>query len=127
MRHARKKRPFLNPPEVKAGNWQGAILDGCTISFGQAVQDGPPRRSVEFSYIVMPAPFIPPEAQFTWPSRAPAGAPPLRASLVCLGAALLVTASPTMQGRNRKVRRPTQYAGAASRRHPGRSDRFDGA
>ena len=28
---------------------------------------------------------------------------------------------------HREVRRPTQHAGAASRRHPGRSDRSDGA
>jgi hypothetical protein len=34
---------------------------------------------------------------------------------------LLKTLSP------REVRRPTQHAGAASRRHPGGSDRFDGA
>jgi hypothetical protein len=37
-----------------------------TISFAQAVQDGPPRRSVEFSYIVMPAVFASPNTQFAW-------------------------------------------------------------
>ena len=42
-------------------------LDGYTVSFGQAVQNGPPRRSVEFSYIIMPAVFTSPEAQFACP------------------------------------------------------------
>lgn len=43
MPRATKKRPFPHPPEVKAGNWQGEILNACTVSFGQAVQNGPPR------------------------------------------------------------------------------------
>jgi hypothetical protein len=55
MRSAKQKRTLVKPPEIKAGNWHGEVLGGYTISFGQAVQDGPPRRSVEFSYIVMPA------------------------------------------------------------------------
>lgn len=67
MPRATKKRTFLNPPEVRPGNWQGEILDGYTVSFGQAVQSGPPRRSVEFSYIVTPAVFTSPNAQFAWP------------------------------------------------------------
>ena len=67
MSRTTKKRPFLTPPEVRPGDWQGEILDGYTISFGQAMQDGPPRRSVEFSYIVTPAVFTSPNAQFAWP------------------------------------------------------------
>ena len=67
MSRATRKRPFLNPPEVKPGNWQGEILDGYTVSLGQVVQDGPPWRSVEFSYIVTPAVFTSPDAQFAWP------------------------------------------------------------
>lgn len=57
----------MKPPVVGPGNWQGEIPDGYTVSFGQAVQDGPPRRSVEFSYIVTPAVFASPNAQFAWP------------------------------------------------------------
>ncbi|OMI09267.1 hypothetical protein BSN85_17185 [Bradyrhizobium brasilense] len=67
MPRATKKRPVINPPEVEPGSWQGELLDGHTVSFGQAVQDGPPRRSVEFSYIVIPAVFTPPKARFVWP------------------------------------------------------------
>jgi hypothetical protein len=60
-----KRRPFLNPPEVRPGNWQGEIIAGGTINFGQAVQHG--RRSVEISYLIIPAIFTPQEARFTWP------------------------------------------------------------
>jgi hypothetical protein len=52
---------------IEPGNWQGEILDGYTVSFGQAVQHGPPRRSVEFSYITMSAVLTSPEARFAWP------------------------------------------------------------
>jgi len=64
MSLATKIGPLLNPPEVKPGNWQGEILDGYTVSLGQVVQNGPPRQSVEFSYIVTPAVFTSPDAQF---------------------------------------------------------------
>jgi hypothetical protein len=67
MRPAKQKRKLVKPPVVGPGNWQGEILDGYIVSFGQAVQDGSPRRSVEFSYIVMPAVFTSPNAQFAWP------------------------------------------------------------
>jgi hypothetical protein len=64
MSPAKRKTPFPNPPEVKPGDWQGEILDGYTFSFGQAVQRGPPRQSVEFSYIVTVAIFTSPDARF---------------------------------------------------------------
>src|ERR1700739_2306910 len=67
MSRTTRKRPFLTAPEVRPGDWQGEILAGYTISFGQTLQDGPPRRSVEFSYIVTPAVFTSPNAQFAWP------------------------------------------------------------
>ena len=67
MRSAKQKRTLVKPPLIGPGNWHGEILGGYTVSFGQAVQDGPPRRSVEFSYIVMPAVFTSPEARFAWP------------------------------------------------------------
>ncbi|UGY24969.1 hypothetical protein HU675_0045080 [Bradyrhizobium septentrionale] len=31
------------------------------------MQDGPPRQSVEFTYMIMPAGFTMPEVHFTWP------------------------------------------------------------
>lgn len=62
-----KKRPLFKLPDVKPGNWRGEILGSCTVNFGQVVQPGPPRQSVEFTYVIMPAAFTMPEVRFTWP------------------------------------------------------------
>lgn len=62
-----KKRPLFKLPDVKPGNWRGEILGSCTVNFGQVVQPGPPRQSVEFTYVIMPAAFTMPEARVTWP------------------------------------------------------------
>ncbi|MBR1129487.1 hypothetical protein [Bradyrhizobium iriomotense] len=67
MSHDAKKEPTFKIPEVKPGDWRGEILGGCTVNFGQVVQPGPPRRSVEFTYAIMPAAFATPEVRFTWP------------------------------------------------------------
>jgi hypothetical protein len=67
MRSAKQKRMLVKPPVVGPGNWHGEILGGGTVNFGQVVQHNPGRQSVEFSYLVIPAIFTPPEAQFTWP------------------------------------------------------------
>jgi hypothetical protein len=60
----RNKKRIVGTPVVEPGNWQGEILDEYTASFGQTVQDSAPRRSIEFSYIVTPAIFTGPNAQF---------------------------------------------------------------
>lgn len=62
-----KKKTSLKLPDVKPGDWRGELLGSCTINFGQVVQPGPPRQSVEFTYMIMPAAFTMPEARFTWP------------------------------------------------------------
>jgi hypothetical protein len=62
-----KKKPSFKLPDVKPGNWCGEILGSCTVNFGQVVQPGAPRQSVEFTYMIMPAAFTMPEAPFTWP------------------------------------------------------------
>lgn len=70
MKHVsrdRKKKPSFELPDVKPGNWRGEILGSCTVNFGQVVQPGAPRRSVEFTYMIMPAALTMPEARFTWP------------------------------------------------------------
>lgn len=67
MPRAAKNTSPLTLPDVKPGNWRGEILGNCTVSFGQVVQDGPPRHSVEFTYMVMPAILTMPEPKFTWP------------------------------------------------------------
>ena len=66
MRSAKSQRELVKPPVVVPENWQGEILDGYTFSFGQAVQDGPKRQSVEFSYIGTSAVFTPPQARLAW-------------------------------------------------------------
>jgi hypothetical protein len=66
-----KKKPSLKLADVKPGNWRGEILGSCTVNFGQVAQPGPPKQSVEFTYIIMPAAFNMPEARFTRPGRAP--------------------------------------------------------
>ena len=62
-----KKGSSFQLPEVKAGDWRGEIVGSCTVNFGQVVQEGPPRQSVEFTYIILPAALIMPEPRFTWP------------------------------------------------------------
>lgn len=37
------------------------------MNLGQVVQDGPPRQSVEFSYVILPALLTMPDRRFTWP------------------------------------------------------------
>ena len=67
MPSSRTKKEKLAFPEIKPGHWQGEILGSCTVSFGQEVQPGPPRQSVEFTYMIMPALLTMPEPRFTWP------------------------------------------------------------
>lgn len=67
MPRTAKKRPAFKLPEIRPGNWRGEIFGSCTVNFGQVVQPGPPRQSVEFTYIIMPASLTMPEAHFTWP------------------------------------------------------------
>ena len=67
MSRSAKKTTLFRLPDLKSGNWRGEILGGCTVNFGQVVQPGPPRQSVEFTYMIMPAAFTMPEVRFTWP------------------------------------------------------------
>lgn len=67
MQSAKQKRRLVKPPVIELGNWHGEILGGGTVNLGQVVQHNPARQSVEFSYLVIPAIFTPPEPQFTWP------------------------------------------------------------
>ena len=54
-------------PEICPGDWIGEIVGSCSVNFGQVVQDGPPRQSVELTYRIMPAALAMPETRFTWP------------------------------------------------------------
>lgn len=62
-----KKKHSLKLPGVKPGNWRGEILGGCTVNFGQVVQPDLPRRSIEFTYMIMPGAFTMPKVRFIWP------------------------------------------------------------
>jgi hypothetical protein len=64
---ARKKARGLRLPPILAGDWRGEIVGAPGINFGQVVQPGPPRQSVEFTYIILPATLIMPNAAFMWP------------------------------------------------------------
>lgn len=63
----RKKAHRLQLPPLVAGEWRGEILGSANINFGQVVQPGPPRQSVEFTYVILPASLIMPNAAFRWP------------------------------------------------------------
>lgn len=54
-------------PAVVPGEWQGEIYSGGSVNLGQVVQPGPPRQSVEFSYMVIPASLLMPSLKFRWP------------------------------------------------------------
>jgi hypothetical protein len=66
MSKARTKTTDFKFPEPTPGSWKGEMLSNYTVNFGQQVQPGPPRQSVEFSYIVMPATLKMPSG-FDWP------------------------------------------------------------
>ncbi|TPI78506.1 hypothetical protein [Mesorhizobium sp. B2-8-9] len=63
----RKKGDRLKLPPIVAGEWRGEIVAPASVNFGQVVQPGPPRQSVEFTYIILPATLIMPDAAFRWP------------------------------------------------------------
>jgi hypothetical protein len=63
----RKKATRLQLPPIGAGEWRGEIVGSANINFGQVVQPGPPRQSVEFTYVILPASLIMPNAAFRWP------------------------------------------------------------
>jgi len=65
-RRARSKSEFTLPPVVP-GDWEGEIFGSGSVNLGQVVQPGPPRQSVEFSYIVLPASLHMPSSRFRWP------------------------------------------------------------
>lgn len=65
------KRPQLKGkfqlPPIAPGSWRGEIVGQGSVNLGQVVQPGPPRQSVEFSYIILPASLLTPTPHFWWP------------------------------------------------------------
>ncbi|WP_051388662.1 hypothetical protein [Hyphomicrobium nitrativorans] len=65
-KRTQKKERMVLPP-ILPGEWRGDFLGGGTINMGQVVQDGPPRQSVEFSYMILSAAFSMTKHAFQWP------------------------------------------------------------
>lgn len=66
----RKEKSTQAPqlPGIVPGSWHGEVLGEASINFGQVVQPGPPRQSVEFTYAVMPVSLTWPDQRFVWPA-----------------------------------------------------------
>ncbi|WP_292134868.1 hypothetical protein [Mesorhizobium sp.] len=64
---ARTKTNRLQLPPLVAGEWRGEIVGSANVNFGQIVQPGPPRQSVEFTYVIQAASLIMPNTAFRWP------------------------------------------------------------
>jgi hypothetical protein len=67
MSRLEKRKPAFKFPDVRPGNWRGEVVGGGTLNFGQVVQPGPTRQSVEFTYMIMPSVLTMPGPHFTWP------------------------------------------------------------
>ncbi len=55
-------------PEIEIGGWRGEFTPTPNGSIGQTVQPGPPRRSVEFTYLIIGASVVMPVSKFRWPA-----------------------------------------------------------
>ncbi|BCG98691.1 hypothetical protein MesoLj131b_06910 [Mesorhizobium sp. 131-2-5] len=64
---ARTKTNRLQLPPLVAGEWRGEIVGSANINFGHVVQPGPPRQSVEFTYVILAASLIMPNTAFRRP------------------------------------------------------------
>lgn len=67
MPSTRKKAGGFSLPAIVAGGWIGELAGTPSVHFGQSVQPGPPRQSVEFSYLIVGAALLPPDKKFRWP------------------------------------------------------------
>jgi hypothetical protein len=97
MKGARRNTQAPKLPGIKPGTWRGEIVGACTVNFGHVVQDGPPRRSVEFSYIIMPAAFSMKDAGFTWPGIVALFAPtPMKRGITDAGCLIQMKGLPSL-------------------------------
>lgn len=75
MPQKRKKPGGFRLPDFIAGSWHGELVGTPSLHFGQTVQPGPPRRAVEFSYLLGAALLLPPDKKFRWPGIVTCWAP----------------------------------------------------
>jgi hypothetical protein len=68
MAQSTQRRAGFRFPPIQPGDWQGEVLPGGSVNLGQTVQDGPPRRTVEFSYMTIPASIHAVNRGFRWPA-----------------------------------------------------------
>ncbi len=67
MARSTHKRGQFRLPSIQPGDWHGEILPGGSVNLGQTIQEGPPRRTVELSYITLPASMHSANRDFRWP------------------------------------------------------------
>jgi hypothetical protein len=72
----RTKSGRLEVPAVPVGSWKGEIAGKPHAHCGQQTQPGKPRKSVEFSYMMLPVTLTVPDYSFTWPGVLFIMAPP---------------------------------------------------
>lgn len=129
-------------PEICPGDWIGEIVGSCSVNFGQVVQDGPPRQSVELTYLIMPAALAMPETRFAWPGvimimtptpmkteHADAGSLFKAAHLPALALSLDVTRPVLRHAADVRGKAPARlslYAGGGKRRRVARSQLGNG-
>jgi hypothetical protein len=95
----KSRRKIRSPqfPEITAGEWRGEILPGASVNFGQVVQPGSPRQSVEFTYILAAVILIMPSAAFGWPGAMIIVAPtPMKAEFPDAGILLKTKELPSL-------------------------------
>ncbi|ESY64008.1 hypothetical protein X743_32130 [Mesorhizobium sp. LNHC252B00] len=91
------KRQGFRWPAIVPGDWQGEIIGGGSVNLGQVVQPGPPRQSVEFSYIILPATLIMPDRIFRWPGVVMVTAPtPMKTEFPDAGALFKADTLPSL-------------------------------
>ncbi|MEE4013465.1 hypothetical protein V1T76_15440 [Roseibium sp. FZY0029] len=69
-----KQRNLLRR-KAEPGHWKGEVIGISSVYFGQEVQDGPPRQSVEFSYVILSAALKHHDADEIWPATIAVVAP----------------------------------------------------
>ncbi|MGX1496686.1 hypothetical protein ACSSV1_001722 [Labrenzia sp. MBR-25] len=79
----RKNNPKNARPVVTPGNWTGDVVEISAVHFGQEVQDGPPRQTMEFSYVVLSVLLKKEEDDFWWPTAVMITAPTKKMTARC--------------------------------------------
>ncbi|MDX8501904.1 hypothetical protein RFM99_26255 [Mesorhizobium sp. VK4C] len=63
----RNRTSNLKLPQVVTGDWRGEIVGAASVNFGQVVQPGSVRQSVEFTHMILAAMLTMPNRGLIWP------------------------------------------------------------